>query len=135
MQEAINHISHIPYDTPSAYAVNIFSAYHNYGKQEADINLNHRRDVGGLNSGYGTQPVCCKRDGISQLSVFLATTQGGLPRYCADFGWGGRIFTPLNIFSTRGWGGRIRTFEWRLQRALPYRLATPQSGEEKILYY
>src|SRR3989344_5568971 len=25
-----------------------------------------------------------------------------------------------------GWGGRIRTFEWRLQRPLPYHLATPQ---------
>ena len=24
-----------------------------------------------------------------------------------------------------GWGGRIRTFEWRLQRPLPYHLATP----------
>jgi hypothetical protein len=26
----------------------------------------------------------------------------------------------------KGWGGRIRTSEWRLQRPLPYRLATPQ---------
>src|SRR5688572_3580685 len=25
-----------------------------------------------------------------------------------------------------GWGGRIRTFEYRLQRPAPYRLATPQ---------
>jgi hypothetical protein len=25
-----------------------------------------------------------------------------------------------------GWGGRDRTFVWRLQRPLPYRLATPQ---------
>ena len=25
-----------------------------------------------------------------------------------------------------GWGGRIRTCEWRLQRPLPYHLATPQ---------
>src|SRR5262249_41562024 len=24
-----------------------------------------------------------------------------------------------------GWGGRIRTYEWRLQRPLPYHLATP----------
>ena len=28
-----------------------------------------------------------------------------------------------------GWGGWIRTNEWRLQRPLPYRLATPQCGE------
>ena len=27
-----------------------------------------------------------------------------------------------------GWGGRIRTFEWRLQRPLPYHLATPQKS-------
>src|SRR6266851_9515703 len=27
-----------------------------------------------------------------------------------------------------GWGGRIRTFEWRLQRPLPYHLATPQQS-------
>src|SRR5580765_7067866 len=26
----------------------------------------------------------------------------------------------------RGWGGRIRTYGWRLQRPLPYHLATPQ---------
>ena len=25
-----------------------------------------------------------------------------------------------------GWGGWIRTIEWRLQRPLPYHLATPQ---------
>src|ERR1700730_12741885 len=30
-----------------------------------------------------------------------------------------------------GWGGRIRTSEWRLQRPLPYRLATPQSLGDK----
>ena len=28
-----------------------------------------------------------------------------------------------------GWGGRIRTFECRLQRAVPYRLATPHKDE------
>src|SRR5688572_3728754 len=27
-----------------------------------------------------------------------------------------------------GWGGRIRTSEWRLQRPLPYHLATPQDS-------
>src|SRR5438045_25258 len=27
-----------------------------------------------------------------------------------------------------GWGGRIRTSEWRLQRPLPYHLATPHHG-------
>jgi len=25
-----------------------------------------------------------------------------------------------------GWGARIRTWEWRYQKPLPYRLATPQ---------
>ena len=25
-----------------------------------------------------------------------------------------------------GWGGRIRTYECRLQKPVPYRLATPQ---------
>lgn len=29
-------------------------------------------------------------------------------------------------FELNGWAGRIRTFEWRLQRPLPYRLATAQ---------
>ena len=27
-----------------------------------------------------------------------------------------------------GWGGRIRTYKWRLQRPLPYHLATPQEN-------
>ena len=27
-----------------------------------------------------------------------------------------------------GWGARIRTWEWRYQKPLPYRLATPQCG-------
>ena len=27
-----------------------------------------------------------------------------------------------------GWGGRIRTCEWRHQKALPYHLATPQQA-------
>ncbi len=27
---------------------------------------------------------------------------------------------------TLGWGGRIRTYEWRHQKPLPYHLATPQ---------
>lgn len=27
----------------------------------------------------------------------------------------------------RAWGGRIRTYECRLQRAMPYHLATPQA--------
>jgi hypothetical protein len=30
------------------------------------------------------------------------------------------------------WGGRIRTYVWRLQKTLPYRLATPQTGQEGI---
>jgi hypothetical protein len=29
-----------------------------------------------------------------------------------------------------GWGARIRTWEWRYQKPLPYRLATPQHGCE-----
>jgi hypothetical protein len=27
-----------------------------------------------------------------------------------------------------GWGARIRTWEWRYQKPLPYHLATPQLG-------
>lgn len=27
-----------------------------------------------------------------------------------------------------GWGARIRTWEWRYQKPLPYRLATPQQS-------
>jgi hypothetical protein len=42
------------------------------------------------------------------------------------------IFYPLfrsSILSLScGWGGRIRTYEWRLQRPLPYHLATPQQN-------
>ena len=30
------------------------------------------------------------------------------------------------VLPKTGWGGRIRTFEYRLQRPAPYRLATPQ---------
>ena len=38
---------------------------------------------------------------------------------------GGCSTTELMARKT-GWGGRIRTYEWRFQRPLPYRLATPQ---------
>ena len=31
-------------------------------------------------------------------------------------------------FEKGGWGGRIRTYGTRYQKALPYRLATPQSN-------
>ena len=30
-----------------------------------------------------------------------------------------------------GWGARIRTWEWRYQKPLPYHLATPHSGKAK----
>ncbi len=33
------------------------------------------------------------------------------------------------IFREIGWGARIRTWEWRNQNPLPYRLATPQWPE------
>ena len=40
------------------------------------------------------------------------------------------IPVPVNEWLGRqgavGWGGRIRTCEWRHQKPLPYRLATPQ---------
>jgi hypothetical protein len=42
----------------------------------------------------------------------------------------GVLFTVLNftfgLIETFGWGGRIRTYGTRYQKALPYRLATPQ---------
>ena len=34
--------------------------------------------------------------------------------------------SPADINLVRGWGARIRTWEWRNQNPLPYRLATPQ---------
>jgi hypothetical protein len=37
-----------------------------------------------------------------------------------------RTACQLRTADCSGWGGRIRTSEWRLQRPLPYRLATPQ---------
>src|SRR4051812_48320696 len=45
------------------------------------------------------------------------------------------IGAPMNLSErsermVHGWGGRIRTFEWRLQRPLPYHLATPQDLAE-----
>ena len=39
----------------------------------------------------------------------------------------------------RNWGGRIRTYAWRYQKPLPYRLATPQwtleSKKDNLLCY
>src|SRR5215217_4387272 len=32
-----------------------------------------------------------------------------------------------------GWGGRIRTYECRIQRPVPYHLATPQSEFKKLI--
>ena len=40
--------------------------------------------------------------------------------------WWRRLCQPTLAAVPPGWGGRIRTSEWRLQRPLPYRLATPQ---------
>ena len=34
----------------------------------------------------------------------------------------------MPIIGETGWGGRIRTCEWRHQKALPYHLATPQQA-------
>ncbi len=31
-----------------------------------------------------------------------------------------------------GWGARIRTWEWRYQKPLPYRLATPQQEHFRL---
>ena len=36
----------------------------------------------------------------------------------------------LNLTDELGWGARIRTWEWRYQKPLPYRLATPQDLAE-----
>src|SRR5215475_12899392 len=55
-----------------------------------------------------------------------------IPRYWQISSANGRLALPENIcrlftaLCTYGWGGRIRTYEWRLQRPLPYHLATPQ---------
>src|SRR3989344_5470320 len=41
------------------------------------------------------------------------------------------LFSTCIIYSKKkygGWGGRDRTYEWGLQRTLPYRLATPQNA-------
>src|SRR5579883_2117772 len=34
----------------------------------------------------------------------------------------------IHVEPAAGWGARIRTWEWRNQNPLPYRLATPQAG-------
>src|SRR5688572_27101364 len=39
---------------------------------------------------------------------------------------GGRKVLSLYQLFLKSWGGRIRTLEWRYQKPLPYRLATPQ---------
>jgi hypothetical protein len=39
-----------------------------------------------------------------------------------------RTLNQGNDWSQVGWGGRIRTCEWRHQKALPYHLATPQQA-------
>lgn len=51
------------------------------------------------------------RGNISSLSNWLGTKDPSPRTFCP------RI---------RSWGGRIRTYECRLQRAMPYHLATPQ---------
>lgn len=38
-----------------------------------------------------------------------------------------KVIIPKSI----GWGGGVRTPEWKLQRLLPYRLATPQRRLDK----
>ena len=36
------------------------------------------------------------------------------------------IPSPITYHCSNGWGGRIRTYECRIQRPVPYHLATPQ---------
>jgi hypothetical protein len=43
---------------------------------------------------------------------------------CSDF------ITALVGDERNGWGGRDRTCEWRHQKPLPYRLATPQQASK-----
>ena len=38
----------------------------------------------------------------------------------------------MNPWESRGWGARIRTWECRYQKPVPYRLATPQHGASLI---
>ena len=53
----------------------------------------------------------------SFLAIFPANTLLALPENKI------RFLAGFNILS--GWGGRIRTYAWRHQKPLPYRLATP----------
>lgn len=38
----------------------------------------------------------------------------------------GSLGKPMFELENVGWGARIRTWEWRYQKPLPYHLATPQ---------
>ena len=54
----------------------------------------------------------------------------------SPFGAGASMSGISVTWPAGGWGARIRTWEWRYQKPLPYRLATPQcracSGEEGL---
>ena len=45
---------------------------------------------------------------------------------CADKAVSVGETSNLKVNKLNGWGGRIRTYECRLQKPVPYRLATPQ---------
>ena len=62
-------------------------------------------------------PYSCARSAL--LPCLLVTCHHKKKRQCVT-----------DAFFLYGWGGRIRTCECRLQRAMPYHLATPQSLHE-----
>src|SRR5262245_53998971 len=86
-----------------------------------------------LNSPSGKRVVFARPSSIPRYwQISSANKRWALPENIC------RLFTALY---SHGWGGRIRTYEWRLQRPLPYHLATPQQTltccekrlEQKIL--
>jgi hypothetical protein len=76
--------------------------------------------------------------GASRRNKKFTVTFGGFPAFLARFTLRLMRFaiTPEH-FRKRllilGWGGRIRTYEWRHQKPLPYHLATPHLGGEGAL--
>ncbi len=71
-------------------------------------------------------------EGRLATSHFCQRSRRFLPKIAARYNRAGLQTAASRSDRTRqgsgGWGARIRTWEWRYQKPLPYRLATPQSA-------
>ena len=107
----------------------IFGYYDAKNNSISDISLRKMAEIikhrGPDGLGYYNAEVSAVALGNQRLAI-LDVEHGQQPFYSND---------KSIIVVQNGWGGWIRTSAWRHQKPLPYRLATPQTYNSRILFY